>query len=84
MDSQKWLTVSDAAKYSKSSQTTIRKLIHAGLIRAVPGVSKGYLIDMSDVDAYLNRMKKVISPYRRGTRPAVAARWAARRKRGGR
>lgn len=79
MDSR-WLTVEEAARHSRSSEGTIRKLIHAGLIRAVPGVSKGYLIDMADIDAYLNRCKKIVAPYRKGTRPAVAARWAARRR----
>jgi excisionase family DNA binding protein len=77
----RWLLTSGAAAYIKVSPQTIRSMLHRGEIPAIrlgPGVG-GYHIDRADLDRWLERQKKIIRPYRRGSRPWVAKRWAERR-----
>jgi excisionase family DNA binding protein len=75
----KWLTVDEAAHYLRVGSHTIRHTIHAGELKAAK-FGQGYRIDRADLDQLLLRKKRVIAPYRRGTRPWVAKRHAENRR----
>lgn len=78
---QRWLTVTEASRYTRLSPTSIRSFIHAGRLKAVPdGIAHGYRLDRVDLDAFMIRQKRIIAPYRRGTHPWVARRHAANRR----
>jgi excisionase family DNA binding protein len=76
---QRWLTVADAAVYARRSSPTIRAMLHRGEVPAAR-FGAGYLIDRADLDRWLERQKRLVRPYRRGTKPWVADRWARARK----
>ena len=78
----KWFTVEEAAQYLRCGPQKIRDLLHSGQVKAVR--FGHFRIDRADLDAWLTRGKKTIAPYRRGTRPWVAKRWAAKRARAAR
>lgn len=70
---QRWLDVKAAAAHATCSVQTIRRLVHSQQLRAI--TSLGHLvIDRNDLDELLLRNKKILPPYRIGTRPAVKAR----------
>ena len=77
---QRWFTVDQAAEYLQCSSQTIRSAMHRGEIRA-SNLRDGspYLIDRIDLDRFLERRKRVLPPYRRGTRPWVKKRHAEER-----
>jgi excisionase family DNA binding protein len=77
----RWLSISSAAAYIGISVQTLRSILHRGELRA-SRLSSGspYLLDRLDVDRFLERRKRVIPPYRKGTRPAVAKRHLEARK----
>ena len=84
---QRWLSVAAAATYLGVSPQSIRNALHHGALRAAklaPGHSNTYMIDRLDIDRLLERGKRVLPPYRKGTRPWVAKRWAAERRTAGR
>lgn len=70
---QRWLLVSEAAIYLNVSTTTIRALIHRGEIPAArlqPGAG-GFHLDRNDLDRWMERRKRIIAPYKIGSRPWV-------------
>jgi excisionase family DNA binding protein len=72
---RRWLTLPEAASYLALSPNTVRHIIHAGELRAVR-IGLMFRIDRTDLDQFMLRRSQVVAPYRRGTRPAVALRWA--------
>lgn len=76
---QKWLTVPEAATYLRVSPQLIRRALHDGSLKAAP-FGQGYLLDRVDLDQFVMRPKRVIPPYRRGSRPWVAKRWSQHRR----
>jgi len=76
----RWLDVEEACLYVRCSPGYLRKLIHAGELRASRFAS-GFRLDRIDLDQLLIRRKRTISPYRKNTRPWVAKRHAAKRDR---
>lgn len=76
---QRWLTVLEAARYLRVSPQLIRRSLHDGSLKAAP-FGQGYLLDRADLDQFVMRRKRIIPPYRRGTRPWVAERWAQQRE----
>lgn len=78
---QRWLSVFQAADYLGCSPQTIRAILHRGELRASTLVSGGpYLIDRVELDRFLERHKRILPPYRRGSKPWVARRHAANRR----
>src|SRR5690348_12213810 len=79
---QRWMLVPDAARYLCVSPQTIRALIHRGEFPAVrmSPAGGGYHLDKNDLDKWLERQKRIVRPYRRGSRPWVAKRWATERQ----
>jgi len=78
---KRWLTTAEAAEYLSVSVQSIRGFLHRGEIPAVrlgPSLG-GYHIDREDLDKWLERRKRIVKPYRRGSRPYVAERWARQR-----
>ena len=76
----RWLSVEAAADYIGCSPQTIRAIIHRGELRASRLSDGGpYLIDRFELDRLLERRKRIVPPYRRGSRPWVAKRHAVRR-----
>ncbi len=78
----RWLSVEQAAEYLGCSPQTIRSILHRGELRASRLGPEGspYLLDRLDVDRFLERRKRILPPYRKGTRPAVAKRHLKARK----
>jgi len=76
----RWLNVAVAALRAGCSPQSIRHFIHQGLLKAAK-VGPGFLVDIADLDKFLERRKRFFRPYRKGTRPWVSKRWAQRRKR---
>jgi excisionase family DNA binding protein len=76
---QRWLDVFESARYLHVSPQQVRRYLHDGDLRA-SRVGKGFLLDRADLDQFVLRRKKPVAPYRRGTRPYVAERWAKLRK----
>jgi excisionase family DNA binding protein len=68
----RWLPIAQAAAYLGVSAQTIRSILHRGEIRA-SRLSEGspYLLDRLDLDRFLERRKRILPPYRKGTRPWV-------------
>jgi len=81
---QRWFTINEAAIYLRCSPQTIRSLIHKGVIRASKLGDWDYRLDRLDLDHYLEKRKRVVPPYRKGSHDWVAERHAKNRKRGGR
>ena len=77
----RWLSISSAASYIGVSVQTLRSILHRGEIGA-SRLSEGspYLLDRFDLDRFLERRKRILPPYRKGTRPAVAKRHLEARK----
>ena len=74
----RWLTVEAAAAYLSVHPQTIRNFLHRGDIRATRlSDSSPYLIDRIELDRLLERRKKIVRPYRKGTHPWVAKRHRA-------
>ena len=73
---QRWFTVDEAAEYLRCCPQTIRNAMHRGDLRATQLGPEGasYLLDRMDIDRFLERRKRVIPPYRKGTRPWVKKR----------
>ena len=78
---QRWFTVDEAAEYLRCSSQTIRSAMHRGDLRCSQLGPEGspYLLDRLDIDRFLERRKRVLAPYRKGSRPWVAKRHAAER-----
>jgi excisionase family DNA binding protein len=74
---QKWFTPAEAAIHIRRSVQFIRKLIHAGQLKASP--FGGYLIDRADLDKLVSSHRKTVAPYRKNTRPWVKVRLAKER-----
>jgi excisionase family DNA binding protein len=79
----RWMSVDDAAKYLQVSPQTIRSAMRRGDLRPSRLGPRGgpYRIDRFDVDRFLERRKRTLPPYRKGSHPWVAKRWRARRER---
>jgi excisionase family DNA binding protein len=77
---QRWFTVEEAASYLRVSHQTIRNILHSGQLKAAR-VGARFRIAIEDLDDFLARSRRAVAPYRRGTRPWVARRHAANRKR---
>jgi len=75
----RWLTVDEAAIYLRVSPGTIRGLIHRGELRAAR-IGTLFRLDRADLDQLMLRRKRSVAPYRRGTHPWVAKRWALQRE----
>jgi len=77
----RWLSVEQAAEYLGCSPQTIRSILHRGELRATRLGPEGspYLLDRLDIDRFLERRKRVLPPYRRGSKPWVKKRHAAER-----
>lgn len=75
----RWLTVLEASAYIHVCPGIIRTLLHNGELKAAR-IGNHYRIERSDLDQLLTRRKRVVPPYRKGTRPWVAKRWAKKRK----
>lgn len=75
----RWMDLRGAAAYLSCSIQSVRRAIHRGEIKAV--VMFGHLtVDRNDLDEMMTRNKKVLPPFRQGTRPAVAERHAKARQ----
>jgi excisionase family DNA binding protein len=77
----RWLTVERAAEYLGCSSQTIRSAMHRGDLRAsrLGPAGAPYLLDRIDIDRFLERRKRVLPPYRRGSKPWVKKRHVAQR-----
>jgi excisionase family DNA binding protein len=51
-----WMRIKDAARYSNTSDSFVRKLIHTGRLRVI-FVGRYYVIDREDLDKCLEKMK---------------------------
>ena len=80
MPDSRWLSINQAAAYVGVSAGTIRSILHRGELRA-SRLSAGspYLIDQFDLDRFIERRKRIVPPYRRGSKPWVAKRHAEER-----
>jgi excisionase family DNA binding protein len=77
----RWLSISSAAAYIGISVQTLRSILHQGELRGLQlNSGSPYLLDRLDVDRFLERRKRILPPYRKGTRPAVAKRHLEARK----
>lgn len=72
---QKFFTLEEAAAYMRRSPTYLRTLIHDRQLKAIRS-GHAFLLDRTDIDAYLEKLKVFQAPYRTGTRPKTAERWA--------
>jgi excisionase family DNA binding protein len=76
----RWLTVPQAAVYLNVTPQTIRAAMHRGELRATQLRERSpYLLDRLDIDRYLERRKRALPPYRRGSKPWVSKRHAEAR-----
>jgi len=75
---RRWLTLPEAASYLALSPNTVRHVIHAGELRAAR-IGLMFRIDRTDLDQFMLRRSQIITPYRKGSRPWVAERWAKHR-----
>jgi excisionase family DNA binding protein len=73
--SQRWFTIAEAAVHLRLSDGYVRHMIHGGEIRA-SRIGNEFRLDRQDLDRELEKRKKFFNPYKKGTRPAVARRWA--------
>ena len=80
---RRWMSVSQAADYIGCSPQTIRTILRIGAIRASRPLSGTgpYVLDRLEIDRFLELRKRLLPPYRKGSRPWVAKRWAKRRRR---
>jgi len=76
---QRWLDINQAGSYLGFCPTYVRQLIHQGELKA-SFFGNTYRIDRNDCDQLMLRRKRTVPPYRRGSRPWVAARHEAARK----
>jgi excisionase family DNA binding protein len=76
---KRWFDVAMAALYLVVSEGYVRALIHD---RKIPATRLGntFRIDKTDLDRLLESRKKLQAPYRKNTRPWVAARWSEERE----
>jgi excisionase family DNA binding protein len=76
---KRWFDVAESALYLVVSQGYVRALIHD---RKIPATRLGntFRIDRVDLDRLLESRKKLQAPYRKNTRPWVAARWSEERE----
>ena len=77
-EESRWLTIDEAALYLRVSPGHIRSLIHRQDIRAAR-LGPSYRLDRVDLDVFLEKRKVFQAPYRKNTRPWVAARHAKER-----
>jgi len=78
----RWMLISDAAVYLRVHPQTIRNALRRGDLKAsrlAPG-SGPFLLDRLEIDRLLERQKRILPPYRKGSRPWVARRHAANRR----
>ncbi|HXX20524.1 MAG TPA: helix-turn-helix domain-containing protein [Candidatus Acidoferrum sp.] len=82
---KRWFTTEQAAQYLSVSVSTIRAVLHRGEIKAarLQPRAGGYHIDRNDLDSWLERRKRIVPPYRAGSRPWVrdVKPWRKRRDR---
>ena len=76
----RWFDVFQAAAYMSLSASAVRRLLHAGELRAA-SFGGEYRIDRNDCDELMVSRKAIVRPYRRGTRPHIAEMHAQNRKR---
>jgi excisionase family DNA binding protein len=76
---KRWFDIAESALYLVVSQGYVRALIHD---RKIPATRLGntFRIDRVDLDRLLESRKKLQAPYRKNTRPWVAARWSEERE----
>jgi excisionase family DNA binding protein len=74
-----WRTIQEAAERMRVCDQTVRGLLHSGELRA-SRVGRRYLLDVADLDAFVLRRKRIVPPYRNGSRPWVSAMHAENRK----
>lgn len=69
----RWISVSQAADYMGCSSQTVRTILRVGAIRAsrLLAGSGPYILDRLEIDQFLERRKRVLPPYRKGSRPWV-------------
>jgi excisionase family DNA binding protein len=72
---RRWLTLHESAAYLSFSPNRIRRFIHDGELPAAR-VGAIFRIERAALDTLMLRRNQIIAPYRKGTRPAVARRWA--------
>jgi excisionase family DNA binding protein len=77
---KRWFTLDEAALYLRCSPQTIRNLIHRRELRASTLGDWGFRLDRADLDHFLEKRKRFFPPYRKGTHPWVAKRWASQRR----
>ena len=75
---RRWLTLVEAASYLAFSPNRIRKFIHDGELPATR-VGLIYRVDRAALDSLMLRRNQIVAPYRKGSRPWVAERWARKR-----
>jgi excisionase family DNA binding protein len=76
----RWLSINQASAYVGVSAQTIRSIIHRGELRASQLNDRSpYIIDRLDLDRLVERKKRIVPPYRKGTRAWVAKRHAQER-----
>jgi excisionase family DNA binding protein len=76
---QRWLDVREAAAYLGVSIGYIRRLIHDGELKA-GRLGMNFRIDRLDLDQLMLRRKRIVAPYRHGTKPWVSARHKKNRR----
>lgn len=76
---QRWFTISEAAVYLRVSAGYVRYLVHDRKIKATR-LGNAFRLDRVDLDRLLESRKKLQAPYRKNTRPWVAARWSEHRE----
>jgi len=72
---RRWFTLHEAASYLAVSSNCVRGFIHSGELRAAR-IGLMFRIDRTDLDGFMLRRSQIVGPYRKGSRPAVAKRWA--------
>jgi excisionase family DNA binding protein len=76
---KRWFDIAESAIYLVVSQGYVRALIHDRKIQATR-LGNTFRIDRVDLDRLLESSKKLQAPYRKNTRPWVAARWSEERE----
>lgn len=78
---RRWLSIQETAAYLGVSPQTIRNVLRRGELRAAQLTENGpYFIDRLDIDRLVERRKRILPAYRKGSRPWVAKRWARQRQ----
>jgi excisionase family DNA binding protein len=76
---QRWFTIDEAASHMRFSPQCVRNFIHGGGLRA-SRIGNTYRLDRQIIDQFLLDRDELVGPYRRNTKPWVAERHAANRR----